>query len=189
MAIERAYSAKPSITSGDQCQASLPGLVLLLSMEARLVRAGQANGGCKPQASCLQRLAESHTSHRGKSPANTPPLAQGVPDKVNKPSRKGGREEKTNEGPDILQVPNTLLTKEKKREGKERPKMQQRNTPPRPNPNPNPSPKKTYKSKEVLLKFHTQNKHPSQNLQVKIHAHILKVINYCRHLSCRVEGM
>jgi hypothetical protein len=35
--------------------------------------------------------------------------------KVDKPIRKGGREEKTNEGPEILQVPNNLLTKEKKR--------------------------------------------------------------------------
>jgi hypothetical protein len=45
-------------------------------------------------------------------------LAQGVPNKVNKPITKGGREEKTNEGPEILQVPNNLLTKENKREGK-----------------------------------------------------------------------
>jgi len=43
---------------------------------------------------------------------NTPPLAQGVPNKVDKPFRKGGIEEKTNEGPEILQVPNNLLTKE-----------------------------------------------------------------------------
>jgi hypothetical protein len=42
-------------------------------------------------------------------------LAQGVPNKVNKPIKKGGGEEKTNEGPEILQVPNTLLTKEKER--------------------------------------------------------------------------
>jgi hypothetical protein len=40
MGKERAYSAKPSITSGDQCRASLPGLALLLSMEA-----GEAGGG------------------------------------------------------------------------------------------------------------------------------------------------
>jgi len=40
MGKERAYSAKPSITSGDQCRASLPGLALLLSMGA-----GEAGGG------------------------------------------------------------------------------------------------------------------------------------------------
>jgi len=34
MAKKRAYSASPSITSGDQCRASLPGLALLLSMGA-----------------------------------------------------------------------------------------------------------------------------------------------------------
>jgi len=34
MGKKRAYSAKPSITSGDQCRASLPGLALLLSMGA-----------------------------------------------------------------------------------------------------------------------------------------------------------
>jgi hypothetical protein len=59
MGKERAYSAKPSITSGDQCRASLPGEALLLSMgageadggrrgwwgQARLVGAGEANGG------------------------------------------------------------------------------------------------------------------------------------------------
>jgi hypothetical protein len=54
-------------------------------------------------------------SHQAKSRANTPPLAQGIPNKVDKPIRKGGREEKTNEGPEILQVPNNLLTKEKER--------------------------------------------------------------------------
>jgi len=47
MGKERAYSAKPSITSGDQCRAPLPGLALLLSMGA-----GEANGGRKPPASC-----------------------------------------------------------------------------------------------------------------------------------------
>jgi hypothetical protein len=46
-------------------------------------------------------------------------LAQGVPNKVNKPITKGGREGKTIQGPEILQVPNNLLTKEK-REEKER---------------------------------------------------------------------
>jgi len=40
MGKERAYSAKPSITSGDQCRASLLGLALLLSMGA-----GEADGG------------------------------------------------------------------------------------------------------------------------------------------------
>jgi hypothetical protein len=40
MGKERAYSAKPSVTSGDQCRASLPGLALLLSMGA-----GEAGGG------------------------------------------------------------------------------------------------------------------------------------------------
>jgi hypothetical protein len=34
MGKERAYLAKPSITSGDQCRASLSGLALLLSMGA-----------------------------------------------------------------------------------------------------------------------------------------------------------
>jgi hypothetical protein len=95
-------------------------------------------------------------------------LAQGVPNKVNKPSKKGGREEKTNKGPKILQVPNNLLTKEKKKEGKERPKMQQRNTPPRPNPNPIPSPKKTYTSSEVLLKFHIRNNLPKTHILRKL---------------------
>jgi hypothetical protein len=46
---------------------------------------------------------------------NTPPWAQRFPNKVDKPIRKGGREEKTNEGPEILQVPNNLLTEEKER--------------------------------------------------------------------------
>jgi hypothetical protein len=47
-------------------------------------------------------------------------LAQGVPNKVNKPIRKGGREEKTNEGPEILlQVPNNLLTQRRKENGRE----------------------------------------------------------------------
>jgi hypothetical protein len=69
MGKKRAYSAKPSITSGDQCRASLPGLALLFSMgageagggrrgwwgQARLVGAGEANGGRKPPASCPQR--------------------------------------------------------------------------------------------------------------------------------------
>jgi len=40
MGKERAYSAKPSITSGDQCRVSLPWLALLLSMGA-----GEAGGG------------------------------------------------------------------------------------------------------------------------------------------------
>jgi len=45
MGKERAYSAKPSITSGDQCRASLPGLLaLLLSMGA-----GEAGGGRRGQ--------------------------------------------------------------------------------------------------------------------------------------------
>jgi hypothetical protein len=34
MGKKRAYSAKPSITSGDRCRASLPGLALLLGMGA-----------------------------------------------------------------------------------------------------------------------------------------------------------
>jgi len=59
MAKERAYSAKPSITSGEQCRASLPGLALLLSMGAGEAGGGKrdwwgqarpmgAVGGCKP---------------------------------------------------------------------------------------------------------------------------------------------
>jgi len=69
MGKERAYSATPSITSGDQCRASLPGLALLLSMgageagggkrgwwgQARLVGAGEANGGRKPMPAALGR--------------------------------------------------------------------------------------------------------------------------------------
>jgi hypothetical protein len=34
MGKKRVYSAKPSITSGDRCRASLPGLDLLLGMGA-----------------------------------------------------------------------------------------------------------------------------------------------------------
>jgi hypothetical protein len=40
-------------------------------------------------------------------------LAQGDPNIVDKPIRKGGREEITNEGPEILQVSNNMLTKDK----------------------------------------------------------------------------
>jgi len=84
MGKERAYSAKPSITSGDQCQASLPGLALLLSMgaseadggrrgwwgQARLVGAGEANGGRKPPASCPS-LRPNATKATGANPVPT----------------------------------------------------------------------------------------------------------------------
>jgi len=44
---ERAYSVKPSITTGDRCRASLPGLDLLgMGLVAALE-------GFKPPASCL----------------------------------------------------------------------------------------------------------------------------------------
>jgi len=66
MGKERAYSAKPSITSGDQCHASLPVLALPLRIgageaergrqgswgQARLLGAGEANGRRQPLASC-----------------------------------------------------------------------------------------------------------------------------------------
>jgi len=85
MGKERAYSAKPSITSRDQCRASLPGLALLLSMGAseadggkrgwwgqtRLVGAGEANGGCKPPASCPS-LRPNATTATGPIPVPTP---------------------------------------------------------------------------------------------------------------------
>jgi len=44
----RAYSAKPSITSGDRCRVSLPGLDLLLGIGTG------AHGGHKPLASYPQ---------------------------------------------------------------------------------------------------------------------------------------
>jgi len=47
---ERAYSAKPSITSGDRCRASLPGLDLLLGM-------GAGGGLWGPQATGLMPAA------------------------------------------------------------------------------------------------------------------------------------
>jgi hypothetical protein len=75
MGKERVYSASPSITSGDQCRASLPGLVaLLLSMGA-----GEADGGRRGWWGQARPMGA--VSHRAKSRANTPPLAQGVPKK------------------------------------------------------------------------------------------------------------
>jgi len=50
MGKKRAYSAKPSITSGDRCLASLPGLALLLSM-------GAGGGPWGPQATGLMPAA------------------------------------------------------------------------------------------------------------------------------------
>jgi hypothetical protein len=47
---KRAYSAKPSITSGDRCRASLPGLDLLLGM-------GAGGGPWVPQATGLMPTA------------------------------------------------------------------------------------------------------------------------------------
>jgi hypothetical protein len=84
MGKERAYSAKPSITSGYQCRASLPGLTVLLSMgageadggkrgwwgQARLVGAGEANGGRKPPASCPS-LRPNATKATGPNPVPT----------------------------------------------------------------------------------------------------------------------
>jgi len=62
MGKERAYSAKPSITSGDQCRASLPGPPRRHGGrrgrwgQVRPVGAGEANGGRKPpgQIPCQQ---------------------------------------------------------------------------------------------------------------------------------------
>jgi hypothetical protein len=41
-------------------------------------------------------------------------LAQGIPNKVDKSIRQGESEEKTNEGPEIIQVPDNRLIKEEK---------------------------------------------------------------------------
>jgi len=60
--------------------------------------AGEAGGGKRGWWGQARRMGAA--SHRAKSRANTPPLAQGVPNKVNQPIRKGEREEKTNEGPE-----------------------------------------------------------------------------------------
>ena len=68
MGKERAYSAKPSITSGDQCRASLPGLALFLSMGA-----GEAGGGKRGwwgQARPME--AESHRPHARARQHQTP---------------------------------------------------------------------------------------------------------------------
>jgi hypothetical protein len=68
MGKERAYSAKPSITSGDRCRASLPGLDLLLSMGAASHR---------PHARSLRPLGavSPRTPHKpwGQSRANNTP--------------------------------------------------------------------------------------------------------------------
>jgi len=77
MGKERAYSAKPSITCGDQCRASLPGLALLLSMGAGEADGGKrgwwgqarpmgAVGGCKPPYA---------TKAIGRNPVPTAPFA------------------------------------------------------------------------------------------------------------------
>jgi hypothetical protein len=57
MGKERAYSAKPSITTGDQCRASLPGLALLLSM-------GAGGGPWGPQATGLMPAALGQTPEK-----------------------------------------------------------------------------------------------------------------------------
>jgi len=57
MGKERAYSVKPSITSGDQCRASLPGLALLLSM-------GAGGGPWGPQATGLMPAALGQTPQK-----------------------------------------------------------------------------------------------------------------------------
>jgi len=54
MGKERAYSAKPSITSGDRCQASLPGLDLLFGM-------GAGGGPWRPQTTGLMPVALGQT--------------------------------------------------------------------------------------------------------------------------------
>jgi hypothetical protein len=57
MGKERAYSAKPSITSGDRCRASLPGLALLLGM-------GAGGGPWGPQATGLMPAALGQTPQK-----------------------------------------------------------------------------------------------------------------------------
>jgi len=57
MGKERAYSAKPSITSGDHCRASLPGLALLLGM-------GAGGGPWGPQATGLMPAALGRKPHK-----------------------------------------------------------------------------------------------------------------------------
>jgi len=52
MGKKRAYSAKPSITSGDRCRASLPGLDLLLGMGAGGGPWGPQAAGLMPAAGC-----------------------------------------------------------------------------------------------------------------------------------------
>jgi len=65
MGKKRAYSALPSISSGDRCRGSLPGLALLLGM-------GAGGGPWGPQATGLMPAALGRTphSHRAKSRAN-----------------------------------------------------------------------------------------------------------------------
>jgi len=77
MGKERAYSAKPSITSGDKCRASLPGRALLLSMGA-----GEADGGRKPPASCPS-LRPNATKATGPNPVPTN-APQGRGETINK---------------------------------------------------------------------------------------------------------
>jgi hypothetical protein len=57
MGKKRAYSAKPSITSGDRSRASLPGLALLLGM-------GAGGGPWGPQATGLMPAALGQTPQK-----------------------------------------------------------------------------------------------------------------------------
>jgi len=57
MGKKRAYSAKSSITSGDRCWASLPGLALLLGM-------GAGGGPWGPQATGLMPAALGRKPHK-----------------------------------------------------------------------------------------------------------------------------
>jgi hypothetical protein len=72
MGKERAYSAKPSITSGDQCRVSLPGLALLLGMGA-----GEAGGGRR-----VLYYSYKHTSTGGGSAAPRVAKPDGVVDGI-----------------------------------------------------------------------------------------------------------
>jgi len=151
MGKERAYSAKPTITSGDQCQASLPGLALLLSMGA-----GEAGGGkrdwwgqARPTGAVRHRPHARAHQHQtlGKPPGQIP--------SQHKRERKIGKDQNPNK--DTL--PRDQIQTQSKH-----------TNPTKSCPNPIP------------------NTQPSQSLKVKIRVHILKVINRCRHLSCKVNG-
>jgi len=69
MGKKRAYSASPSITSGDRCRASLPGLDLLLGM-------GACGGSWGPQATGLMPAALGRKPHK---PSGQIPCQQIIP--------------------------------------------------------------------------------------------------------------